>query len=88
MSSPNATPHDRSHENEPAPDNPLEDALWAALSASRPSHGSPSSLSSSSVSLRFTGTGASITRGRRSGIMRIKWRSNGSAPSSHGRVLP
>ena len=31
MSSPNATPHDRSRENEPAPDNPLEDALWAAL---------------------------------------------------------
>ena len=31
MSSPNATPHGRSRENEPAPDNPLEDALWAAL---------------------------------------------------------
>ena len=31
MSSPNATPHDSSRENEPAPGNPLEDALWAAL---------------------------------------------------------
>jgi mrp ATPase family protein len=31
MSSPNATPQDSSRENEPAPDNPLEDALWAAL---------------------------------------------------------
>ena len=31
MSSPKATPHDSSRENEPVPDNPLEDALWAAL---------------------------------------------------------
>ena len=31
MSSPNATPQDSSRKNEPAPDNPLEDALWAAL---------------------------------------------------------
>ena len=49
-------------------------ARWAAFSASRPSHGSPSSSSSSSASLRSTGTGASIIRAHPSGTMRMRRR--------------
>ena len=50
--------------------------LWAAFSASRPSHGSPSSSSSLSASLRSTGTGASIIPVRPSGTMRMRRRNN------------